>query len=159
MENTDRKERKKNSGPGAERALSLLSALLTGAAMAAVWGILSHALRLDVLFPNEARENMFAIPFAAQLVLYTVISPLAEEFLFRRLLYDLICRVTRWQIAAVLTSALFALWHGDPVQMMYAFPAGLVMQALRRRSGSMQEPVICHMGANLTAILVKAFLS
>ncbi len=155
----DREGKEKNQNISTDKVLSLLRAFVIGAAMAAAWGMASHVLKLEQLFPNESSENMFDIPLPAQLLLYTVVSPLAEEALFRWFLYDLVCRFARWQVAAVIVSALFALWHGNLVQMIYAFPAGLVMQELRRRSHSMGEPVSCHIGANLTAILVNAFLT
>ncbi len=155
----DREGKEKDHNISKAKLLSLLRAFAIGAAMAAAWGMLSHALKLEQLFPDEGRENMFAVPIPAQLLLYTVVSPLAEEALFRWFLYDLVCRFTRWQAATVIVSALFALWHGNLVQMLYAFPAGLIMQELRRRSHSMGEPVSCHIGANLTAVLVNAFLT
>lgn len=154
----DWEELDRNRKTGSDRPLSLLRAFGIGAAMALGWGMLSHILGLENLFSNAAQVQMFSLPLPIQLILYVAVSPVAEEFLFRRLLFDLMCRIMRRKTAAVIVSVLFALWHGNVIQMLYAFPAGLILQHLRERSGRVAEPVICHMGANLTAILVQAVI-
>ncbi len=154
----DWKEQNKDRKTRSDRAISLLQSFGIGAVMALAWGMLSHMLGLENLFSNDAQLQMFSLPLPIQLILYVAVSPIAEEFLFRWLLFDLVCRITRRKTAAVIVSVLFALWHGNVIQMFYAFPAGLILQHLRERSGRMAEPVVCHMGANLTAILVQAVI-
>ncbi len=154
----DWKELNTNRKTGSDRIVSLLQSFGIGAAMALAWGLLSHILGLGNLFSNTAQAQMFSLPLPIQVVLFAAVSPIVEEFLFRRLLFDLVCRIARRKTAAVIVSVLFALWHGNVIQMLYAFPAGLILQHLRERSGRMAEPVICHIGANLTAILVQAVI-
>ncbi len=151
-------ENDKNREERRRRGLSLLRAFFIGAAMALAWGILSNVLGLNRMFPSQAQEEMFARPLWMQIALYGLVSPLLEELLFRKFLYDLISRLVSWKIATVIVAALFALWHGNMIQMLYAFPAGLVLQEMRRRSGGMEEPVCCHAGANLISVLVEAIL-
>lgn len=136
-------------------ALSLLRAFLLGAAIALAWGALSGLLHLESRFPDTAGQQLFGQPLTVQLALYGIVSPILEELLFRKLLFDLIRKALPERVSAVIVSALFALWHGNIIQMMYAFPAGLILQALRAKSGRIEEPIACHMGANLTAILVR----
>ena len=136
--------------------ISLLRSFGIGVAMALIWGTVSSLLRLDQIFPGSAGEQMFDRPMAVQLILYGLVSPVLEEVLFRKFLFDLAVRILPQRAAAVVVSALFAVWHWVVIQMLYAFPAGLILQQLRTRSGTIQEPVCCHIGANLTAILVTA---
>ena len=137
----------------------MLRAVCIGAAMSLIWGALSGALHLERLFPDTVSGKLFAQPLTIQIVLYGLVSPLLEEMLFRWFLFNLTRKVMRDRFAAFAVSALFALWHGNVIQMLYAFPAGLILQALRAQSGRMEEPVLCHMSANLTAIAVSAFVS
>ena len=118
----------------------------------------SFLIGVVMAIPGSAGEMMFTRPIAFQLIFYGFVSPVLEEVLFRKLLYDLAVRILPHQAAAVLVSALFALWHGDLIQMLYAFPAGLILQMLRARSGTIKQPVLCHIGANLTAILVTTLI-
>ena len=145
-------------GRGPRRAASLLRAFLTGALMSLVWGFVSGLLHLEDIFPNTAVDSMFSRPLSFQIILYGIVSPFLEELMFRLLLYDLVRRIAAERIAAVIVSALFALWHGNIIQMLYAFPAGLLLQHLRSRSKGIKEPVLCHIGANLTAIVVSALM-
>ena len=154
-ERNDSKDTQSRSG----RAASLLHAVLTGAAMSLAWGALSGVLHLERLFPDPVSGKLFAQPLTVQIALYGLISPLLEEMLFRWFLFNLTRKVMPDRVAAFAVSALFALWHGNVIQMLYAFPAGLILQALRAQSGRMEEPVLCHMSANLTAIAVSAFVS
>ena len=154
-ERNQSKETKGRSG----RAASLLRAVLIGAAMSLIWGAVSGVLHLERLFPDSVSGKVFAQPLTVQIALYGLISPLLEEMLFRWFLFNLTCKVLPERFAAFAVSALFALWHGNVIQMLYAFPAGLILQALRTQSGCMEEPVLCHMSANLTAIAVSAFVS
>ena len=122
--------------------------------MALAWGALSGFLHLDRLFPDAAGEQLFSRPLSVQIALYGFVSPLLEEILFRKILFDLVRRILPERGSALIVSALFAIWHWNVIQALYAFPAGLILQWLRYESGRMEEPVCCHIGANLTSILV-----
>ncbi len=137
-------------------ALSLLGAFFIGAMMSLAWGAVSSLLHLESIFPGTASAYMFERPVPVQAALYGIASPFVEEMLFRKLLFDLVNRYIPAKGAAVIVSVLFALWHADVLQMLYAFPAGMVLQYMRLRSGRMAEPVVCHAGANITAIAVMA---
>lgn len=159
MDRTGKNKKQQGVKPGSFASASLLCAFFIGVAMALVWGVLSSVLELENLFPDTAAARMFSQPLPVQIALYGVASPVLEEFLFRKVLYDLAVRILPRRFAAVAVSALFAVWHGNVIQMLYAFPAGLILQTLRTQSGRLPEPVSCHIGANLTAILVTALLS
>jgi membrane protease YdiL (CAAX protease family) len=135
-----------------------IQVFLLGAVLSLAWGTVTGLLHLEKVFPNQGQEAMFAVRLPAQIALYGVGSPILEEVLFRGLLFGLIRRILPDRISAVITSALFALWHGNVLQMLYAFPAGLILQKLRSRSGRMEAPILCHIGANLTAILISSFM-
>ncbi len=139
--------------------IKYIQVFLLGAVLSLAWGAVTGVLHLDRVFPNQGQEAMFAVRLSAQIALYGIGSPILEEVLFRGLLFGLLRRVLPDRISAVITSALFALWHGNILQILYAFPMGLLFQYLLRRDGSLASPVICHCGANLTAIVVRAVIT
>ncbi len=138
-------------------ALQILFWLGLGAALSLTWGMLSSLLHLEKIFPDTVQRQMFEIPFMLQLLLYGLVSPVTEELFFRKLFFDFVRRYVPEYPSMFITAGLFALWHGNLFQMLYAFPMGLLLQFLRKKSGKMKAPILCHMGSNLAAVLVETY--
>ena len=133
-------------------------AFLCGAALSLLWGGITWLLRLDRVFSNETQQRLFEMSLPARLLFLCVLSPVLEEILFRGALFSLLCRKLPRRAAAVTVSVLFALWHGNVIQMLYAFPMGMVLQYFLERGRALKVPIACHIGANLTAVTVQAML-
>jgi membrane protease YdiL (CAAX protease family) len=88
-----------------------------------------------------------------------------EELIFRAVLWDVLNEAFSRAIATTLVQALFfGLWHwrgfpGGPSGMMLVFIWGLFLGWIRRRSGGMLAPFICHVCADLTIFAILAVLS
>lgn len=92
-------------------------------------------------------------------LLYVVIAgPFAEELLFRGLVYGRLRRGMHWRMALLLASALFGLIHLVPIQMAYAFLAGIVFNLILVRYRSLWPCVAAHMAFNLTSIIISAII-
>ena len=78
--------------------------------------------------------------------------PIAEEILFRGLIFDSLRRWwrTRWVVPA--TAFLFALIHFDLPFLLPLFLFGLVLGWARARSGSLGLPIFVHALNNLVAL-------
>ena len=75
------------------------------------------------------------------------IAPMAEEILFRLVLYESL-RLTSVRIPAVLTALLFALLHSQPAEIPALFLLGLLLQHARHRTGTLWGPILIHMCFN-----------
>ena len=81
------------------------------------------------------------------LALVSALAPLAEEFLFRKLLLERL--LPFGEKGAVMVSALaFGLFHGNLYQFFYAFGVGVILGLAYVRSGRFWFPVLLHMGFN-----------
>jgi len=129
--------------------------VLLGAALSLLWGGAVHLLHLDRIFPDRSRD-LFDIPLTAQTAFYCVLSPVLEECVFRGLLFSLLRKVLPWKTSACMASAAFALWHGNMLQILFAFPMGLLFQYLLKRDRTLLSPICCHAGANLAAVAAAA---
>lgn len=124
----------------------------------AVFSLLSSELmqRLGMYdhFSNAAQEALLKAPFWLQLTGLGFIIPVAEEFVFRGLMYSRLRALTSPVAAAALTSVFFAVGHGNVIQMVYAFPASLIMVWCMERGGI---SMACgfHIGANLLSVFVS----
>ena len=142
-----------------KRWIHFLRIFLLGAALSLVWGAVSWLLHLDRIFPDVASERLFSVSLPKQIILYGFVSPFVEELVFRQLLFSLLRKVFPPELSAVITSAVFALWHGNMIQILYAFPMGMLFQYLKEKDKTLISPVCCHSGANLAAVIVKAAAS
>ena len=88
-----------------------------------------------------------------QLLTLVVLVPVTEEILFRGLLYCRTAKLAPKWFAAVLTAGLFALYHGNLQQAVFAFPMGLLLAFAMEKEQALSGPVCVHMGSNLAAVL------
>ena len=79
--------------------------------------------------------------------------PLAEELLYRGVVYRRMRAVFGVRAAIVLSAVLFGLMHANLVQFLYAGLLGLLLAYLTERTGSLWAAVAAHIGANLLAVI------
>ncbi|MBQ7378147.1 MAG: CPBP family intramembrane metalloprotease [Clostridia bacterium] len=88
-------------------------------------------------------------------------APLIEELVFRAgPLTNFKGKMPTWA-ALLLTSALFGLAHGYPIQVAYTFVVGLVLGALFIKTDSIYPAIIghfCFNAANLIPMIMEGFL-
>lgn len=126
---------------------------------------------------ETANGNFFAGRLIYELLGSCLVIPVAEELLFRGVVYgrlkllfaaseagrgasralppaaDAFGIFGAARIAAVLSALLFGLVHFNLVQFLYAGLLGLVLALLYEKSGFLYVPVLGHIAANLAAVL------
>ncbi len=83
-----------------------------------------------------------------------IVSPVAEEMIFRVVMYDRVREYTRPLYAGILTSLLYASLHMGLVQVVYAFLMGSLFSYAYEKTHSWAVPVLMHVGANMMEILL-----
>jgi membrane protease YdiL (CAAX protease family) len=121
---------------------------------ALAWFLHGAAGDVPVSPPLELwRENRGALLFALLLAAALLLAPLAEEILFRLVLHDALL-VFGPRCAGLGAALAFAAVHGMPEQVPALFLLGLVLQDLRRRSGSLWPAVLLHAAYNGVSLLL-----
>jgi len=94
--------------------------------------------------------------FTASLLVMAVLAPLAEEVVFRGLLYGWLD--ARWgaTVAWAASSLLFAAAHFEPAHIILVLPLGLWFGFLRLRSGSLWPSLVAHVVNNGMAVVAGA---
>ncbi len=109
---------------------------------------------------SETSRNQFGV-FDSKLMLfllYCVFTPFVEEIVFRFVIFNsLYIKLKKAQPAILISTALFAVYHMNPVQGLYAFILGLYICISYHRSGSFFVPYIVHASANLVALACTIF--
>jgi len=86
-----------------------------------------------------------------------VIAPVAEEFVFRGMLFPLVCQLGRPKLAWIGVSLLFALIHFDAAIFLPLFVLALLLTWLYQRTGCLLASVLVHSlfnAANLVLLLI-----
>lgn len=101
---------------------------------------------------TAAASALYSAGLIPEIIGIGLISPMAEEFLFRGLVYRRFKEISPSAISMVWASLIFALLHNNMVQGIYAFVMGMVLCYARERYGSMLAPVVIHIASNLMAV-------
>ena len=139
-----------------KKAAGILIYLIIGAVSGTLLNLLIMHSPIPEIFPSyteSIRGKMFSVNIISGLFLYCLVSPVLEELLFRRLIYDILYRYTGFAAAAVISSLIFAIFHMNMVQGIYAFIMGMLICTLYHRDHRIIVPVSLHIGANLAVWL------
>lgn len=111
-------------------------------------------------------ENQYSAYFLLGLIAYGVVSPIAEEMIFRGIIHNYLRRFMNLKLAVLMSSALFASYHMKFVQGMYAFLMGCLIAYAYEYFGDFKMAVAVHAAANVlvycltyTPIVDTAFVS
>lgn len=92
-------------------------------------------------------------PFAVQLLVLGIVVPVAEELMFRGVLFRRFLENRSFWYAAVWSSLFFVLMHQDGAQMVYAMLLGLFLCYVYQKFGSLKAPVVLHVTANCSSLI------
>ena len=99
---------------------------------------------------NEMVEN--ASGFLAFFAV-VILAPIFEEILCRGLILNTLRKAMPKWVAIVLSSAIFGIIHGNPIQFIYATALGILLGWLYTKFDSIWIPMLCHLVFNLMSML------
>ena len=97
--------------------------------------------------------------FLIQFLTAGIVAPIVEELIFRGLVYRRTKKMTGTIAAAILSAALFGVFHGNWVQAPYAFIIGIVAVFVYEKFKSIVAPIMLHMSANILSVLIMTMTS
>lgn len=111
---------------------------------------------LDSYVP--ASSAIYSSTFFMQFLAAGIVGPIAEELIFRGLIYNRMKKMLSITAAAVCSAILFGVFHGNWVQAPYAIIIGLVCVYAYERYKSFLAPVLVHMSANIMSVIVSQLI-
>ena len=127
--------------------------------------VINGALLLAPLQGNTTASYMNFSPFI--LFIYVcIMAPLVEELICRFCLY----RFIKWIIlkicpnlikltiilAACISSFVFAMLHGSPLQIIYAFILGLLFCTAYEKESDIKVPILMHFTSNFLSFILTS---
>lgn len=123
---------------------------------------------------QDVAQSQYGVAFGVGVVLYVVVSPVAEEIVFRGIIYNRMRRyLGEWQdgsvkqqvaesgkrsengrfdiavtIAVIASGVLFGVYHGNLVQGVYGGCMGILMAYMYERTHAFYIPCLFHATAN-----------
>ena len=109
----------------------------------------------------SAQAGRVSLPLG--ILIYGVLSPLAEETVFRGITLQrlyLLCHEkksgkTAFLLAAGLSSLLFGIYHGSLVQGLYAAAMGFLFCLFLALGGNLFRVIVLHGGANVMTLFLS----
>lgn len=103
---------------------------------------------------SEISEQLYEPPLWLQVCAMGVGIPIAEELVFRGLVFGKAREDRPFFQSAVLSALLFGIYHGNVLQGIYGFFMGILFAWVMERKKTVLAPVFMHMSANLVSVAV-----
>ena len=132
--------------------------------------VLSLVMAISALFAFDMLFQVLDIPdiFEQQFLEMTkswagfigicIVGPIMEEIMMRRVIMTEIAKATShvwWGI--IISAAIFSVIHGNPIQMVFALPAGIIFGWLYHKTGSLFVPICIHIINNTISFFAIKF--
>ena len=119
---------------------------------------------------STAYQNVVADQYSAHflvgIICFGLITPIAEEILFRGIFFNYLKRFTKLKVAVIVSAFFFGAYHMNSVQGIYALLMGCLMAYAYEYFGDFKIPVLIHCMSNVlayclfyTSISMSGFLS
>ena len=112
---------------------------------------------------HQTAAHQYSVIFPAGLFLYGIVSPFAEEVVFRGIIYNRLKKMfgdfqdkKRFRIIGpmVISALLFGFYHGNIVQMLYGFLMGVLIACVYEKGGRLLYAFLFHAAANAAVYVI-----
>ena len=132
--------------------------VLLGMSVSTIFNVTIFELNNLYHFTNNYKLN--SISLLVQILSSGLIGPILEELVFRGIVYNKLKQFNSNMKSIVLTSIIFALFHiSNPLNIIYAFMISFFFIYLYEKYKGLRYPIIMHVSANTTTILIMYIMT
>ena len=121
-----------------------------GSTVLALW------VKQSLNYPSPMQKISETTPAIAIVIMSLIIAPIGEEALMRGFIYPLLRRKLSVTSTIVTTALLFAVLHGNLVQIVLTIPLGIALGYLYERTHNLLACISMHMLFNGAALLLPS---
>lgn len=87
------------------------------------------------------------------IVVTSIIAPILEEIVFRKIIFGAIYRKTNFIIAALISTFIFAIAHGEPEHLILYSSMGITFAYLYVKTNRILVPIFAHVSMNTIVVI------
>lgn len=118
---------------------------------------LSQIARLSPKY-QQVSQMIYSGSIFIEIVSAVIAAPVLEELFFRGMIYKRLRDIVNVKAAIIISALFFGAFHGNLVQLVYAFIIGLMLAYVYEKFKTIWVPIVFHIGANLISILITELL-
>ena len=99
------------------------------------------------------------LPIIIQIIASGIIGPIIEELLFRGIIYNKLKEFNTTKKAMIISTIIFSIFHGNMIDIIYTLFIGYILVYIYEKYKSIKYPIILHITANTTVILLSIIIS
>ena len=126
--------------------------IVFGITISLIYNITLFEFNNIVYFTNKFEIS--TIPIIVQIICSGICGPILEELIFRGIVYNKLKEFNKPMISIILTSIVFALFHPDIINAIYAFGVSFIFIYLYEKHKTLKAPILMHISLNTTIILM-----
>lgn len=141
-----------------DKAVVLAITASLGITSSLAFNILAGIIQIQSPRYEKVEAIQYSVPIWLGLILYGIISPFVEEIVFRGLTYNRMRRFFGIPLSVIVTALLFAGFHGNLAQFLYALCMGVLLALCYEWVKSFAAPLVFHMAANIVVFVVSSLM-
>ncbi|MDD3413214.1 MAG: type II CAAX endopeptidase family protein [Lachnospiraceae bacterium] len=98
---------------------------------------------------HTTKQVLFSGSFFQSVIVLGIGVPIAEEFMFRGLVFRRLKNIVPVRVAVVISALLFGIYHMNLIQFLYASVFGILLAFIYEKFQNIAAPIIFHSTANL----------
>lgn len=103
---------------------------------------------------DQTAQLIYSAPYPVMILSVVIFAPIAEELIFRGLVFARFREIMSFPAACVLSALYFGIFHMNMVQFIYASCLGVIMAFVYEKYRSIWATVLLHVSANAVSVLV-----
>lgn len=148
--------RQKRTGLLKKNIVFWIFMILASSCVSITWNQLIVLMGLGRMFPagEAVVESIYSTSLVMVVLGSGLLVPMAEELLFRGIIYRRMRHLAGSAVAMVASSLAFGLFHGNVLQGVYAVGCSFVFVILYEMCQTIWVPIVSHCAMNLTSIFL-----
>lgn len=160
MMRKDRRQRRYIAKKGTVKPYTLIYSAAAGLLCSLAGSLIVTVSQVGQTFSGyeETTELIFSQSVIMQIASAGIVIPIAEELIFRGLIYNrLKDYISSVQTAMIASAIIFGFYHGNFIQAIYGAVMGLMLAFVYEKYQIIAAPVICHICANMISVVLSFF--